>query len=591
MKYKNKPLYVDRIARKHKGKLYETFLLRNSFRQNGKVKHETVANLSALPRDIIELIRRAIKGETYVSADAAMEIVRSLPHGHVAAVLGNLRQLGLEKAIAAQKSRERSLAAALIVARLIEPQSKLATARGLNGETASSSLGEALGVADATDDELYAAMDWLLQRQNRIEKKLASEKLHEGTLVLYDLTSTWVTGRHCPLARLGHSRDNRPGTLQIEFGLLCAPDGCPVAVEVFEGNTGDPATVASQIAKLRERFDLRRIVFVGDRGMLTSARIREDLSPLEGLSWITALRHADIKKLAEKVTLRRSLFDDRELVEISGCSDFPGERLIACFNPLLAAERERKRAELLEATERRLEKVVASTRRAFRPLRGQDKIARRVEKALARHKMNKHFIIDIADDSLTYKRDEEKIAFESSLDGIYVVRTDVPRAEMSPAATVRNYKRLAVVERAFRSLKTVDLHVRPIHHRLANRVRAHVFICMLAYYVEWHMRQRLAPMLFDDEDKESAEEARSSPVSPARRSPRAQAKASRQRDAADRPVHSFQTLLSDLGTLTKNVVRTSFPAAECHTFEQYTLMTPVQRRAFALLDVSPNIRS
>jgi len=521
-------VHVATTKRKYKGKVYQSFLLRRSYRDGKKVKHETVGNVSHLPMHVIDLIRRALKGESFVCAEESFECVRSLPHGHVVAVLGTLKKLGLDKIIASRRSRMRDLVMAMIVARIIDPRSKLAIARGLSEQTAFSTLGEVLSVVSASEDELYAAMDWLLPRQNKIEEQLARRHLADGTLVLYDVTSSYFEGRTCPLAKLGHNRDGKKGKLQIVIGLLCSREGRPVAVEVFDGNTGDPTTVVPQIEKIRERFGLTRVVLVGDRGMITSARIREDLATVEGLGWITAIRAPAIRTLLRKGAVERSLFDEVDLAEISS-EDYPGERLIVCRNPLLAAERARKRKELLEATEQELEKIVVATQRKSRRLKGEDKIALRVGKVRNKYKMGKHFELEITSDSFGYHRKVEQIAEEASLDGFYVIRTNVPAEELGPTETVTVYKGLSVVERAFRSMKTMDLKVRPIHHRLVDRVRSHVLLCMLAYYVEWHMRQALAPVLFDDHEREAAEQARRSIVAPAQRSKAAKRKASSKR--------------------------------------------------------------
>jgi len=558
-------------------------LLRESFREGRQVKSRTLANLSRWPPGQVETLRRVLRGETLVAPEEAFEIVRTRPHGHVAAVLGTLRRLGLDRLVAAQPSRERDLAVAMIVARVLDPRSKLATARGLGDETLFSSLGEVLGVEAADEDALYQAMDWLLPRQPRIEAALAKRHLGDGALVLYDVTSTYFEGRTCPLAQLGHGRDGKPGKLQIVFGLLTDAEGCPVAVEVFEGNTADPKTLAAQIQKVRTRFGLTRVVFVGDRGLLTEARIREELRPIEGLAWITALRAPAIRKLVEGGALQLSLFDEQDLAEITS-PEYPGERLIVCRNPLLAQERARKREDLLRATERELAKIAAATTRPRRPLRGQTPIALRVGRVLGRFKMRKHFRIEITDSTFHFERDAGRLAQEAALDGIYVIRTSVPADTLAPEATVRAYKQLAAIERAFRSFKRIDLNVHPIHHRLADRVRAHVFLCMLAYYVEWHMRRALAPMLFDDDDPVGAEAQRASVVRPARRSPRARRKAQTKRTEDGMPVHSFQTLLEDLATVAKNRVRPK--GAGAVTFDMITTPTPLQQRAFDLLGVS-----
>jgi len=576
-------VHVATTKRKYKGKVYQSFLLRRSYRDGKKVKHETVGNLSHLPMHVIDLIRRALKGESFVCAEESFECVRSLPHGHVVAVLGTLKKLGLDKIIASRRSRMRDLVMAMIVARIIDPRSKLAIARGLSEQTAFSTLGEVLSVVSASEDELYAAMDWLLPRQNKIEEQLARRHLADGTLVLYDVTSSYFEGRTCPLAKLGHNRDGKKGKLQIVIGLLCSREGRPVAVEVFDGNTGDPTTVVPQIEKIRERFGLTRVVLVGDRGMITSARIREDLATVEGLGWITAIRAPAIRTLLRKGAVERSLFDEVDLAEISS-EDYPGERLIVCRNPLLAAERARKRKELLEATEQELEKIVVATQRKSRRLKGEDKIALRVGKVRNKYKMGKHFELEITSDSFGYHRKVEQIAEEASLDGFYVIRTNVPAEELGPTETVTVYKGLSVVERAFRSMKTMDLKVRPIHHRLVDRVRSHVLLCMLAYYVEWHMRQALAPVLFDDHEREAAEQARRSIVAPAQRSKAAMRKASSKRCEDGSPVHSFQTLLADLATIVRNRVQPQGRSES--TFELTTTPTAVQRQALDLLGVS-----
>ena len=494
-------------------------LLRESFRDGPRVKKRTLANLSKLPTDAIDALRRILRGEQLVSPDDAFTCLRSLPHGHVAAVLATVRKLGLAALLARSPGRLRDLVIALLVARVIDAQSKLATARALTPETAVSTLGEMLNLGTVDPKELYAAMDWLVERQAAIEQRLAKRHLQEHTVVLYDLTSSYVEGTHCELARRGHSRDGKKGTLQIVFGLLCTAAGCPVAVEVFEGSTSDPNTVAAQVHKIRTRFGLHRVVLVGDRGMLTAARIREDLADVDGLRWITTLRAPTIRKLVAAGTVTPSLFDERDLAEVTS-EEFPGERLIVCRNPLLAAERQRKRHELLAATEKELEPIVAATRRRNNPLRGAADIGLRVGKVINRYKVAKHFITTITDKSFTFRRDEDRIADEQQLDGLYIVRSNVEPEQFDAAQTVRAYKDLSKVERAFRSLKTVDLKVRPIHHRRADRVRAHVFVCMLAYYVEWHMRQALKPLLFDDHDPAAAERQRASVVRKARRSPR-----------------------------------------------------------------------
>ncbi len=559
-------------------------LLRESYREGGKVKKRTIVNLTRWPPALIEGLRCLLKGGTAVPRfEDAVDIVRSLPHGHVAAVLGTLRKLGLETLIDPKPSPRRDQVLAMIVARILEPASKLATARRLAEATAVSTLGEILD-ADLDEDELYAAMDWLLERQERIEQGLAERHLEEGCLVLYDLTSVWMEGRSCPLAKRGHSRDGKRGKLQIEFGLLCDRNGCPVSVEVFPGNTADPATLASQIATVQERFSLSKVVLVGDRGMLTEARIREEVKPA-GLDWISALRGPAIRALVEAGEVEMSLFDERDLVEITSDA-YPGERLMVCRNPLLAADRARKRSELLAATEALLEPIAAATRRKKRRLTGKEKIGERVGKVIGRYKMAKHFTWSIDDEGVfTWQRDDASIAAEARLDGLYVIRTSLPQTQLDGPGTVRAYKRLSSVERAFRSLKTVDLKVRPVFHRTEPRVRAHVLLCMLAYYVEWNMRQKLKPVLFDDEDAEGAEALRRSVVAPAKVSISAQAKAATRETPDGDPVHSFRTLIDDLATITRNTVMPPLPDAK--PFQVTTRPTPLQTKILNLLGVRP----
>ena len=571
-------MHVATTRRQYKGKSYETHLLRRTYREGEKVKHQTLGNLSHLPAPIIDLIRRSLAGETFVPPEAVFEIVRSRPHGHVAAVLGMWRGLNLDALIDEEPSRQRDLVTAMVVERILEPRSKLATARALNEKTLHSTLGEMLDVAAADEDELYEAMDWLLPRQDRIERALAKQHLSEGTLVLYDLTSVYFEGRCCPLAKLGHSRDEKSGKLQIVVGLLTNGDGCPIAVEVFAGNTGDPKTVAGQIAKIRERFGIERVVLVGDRGVLTSARIREDLKPTEGIDWITALRAPSIQHWSRRVLCRWDLFDEKDLAEISDPA-YPGERLIACKNPILAEERARKREDLLKATEKELAQVAAATQRAKRPLRGASAIGLRVGRVLAHFKMGEHFQIRIENNGFQYERDQKRIDDESALDGIYVIRTSVLPDQLSGSDTVRCYKRLSTVERAFRSTKTVDLKIRPVHHRLEKRVRAHVLLCMLAYYLEWHIRRLLAPLLFDDEDPTP----KPSPVAPAERSTGALHKTHSKRTTDQLPVQSLQSLLADLATIVKNRVQPRDTAAAA--FDIITTPTPLQQRALQLLHV------
>ena len=571
------PMYIETVPNRNSP---PAILLREGWREGGKVKKRTLANLSKWPKAKIDTLRRLLKNEPLVGRDEAFHIVRARPHGHVAAVLGTLKRLRLERLIAPRRSPERDRAVAMIVARVLRPGSKLATARGLAEATATDTLAETLGLGRLDEDDLYAAMDWLLDRQARVERALAKRHLTEGALVLYDLTSVYLEGRKCPLAKRGHSRDGKRGKLQIEFGLLCDADGRPVAVEVFAGNTADPMTVGAQIEKLRKRFGLSKVVLVGDRGMLTEARIREEVKPA-GLDWIGALRGPAIRKLAESGAVQLSLFDERDLVEIRADA-YPGERLMVCRNPLLAEQRARKRAELLDATEKLLKPIAAATRREQQRLEGEDKIGERVGKVIGKYKMAKHFEWSIDENGFFgYGRDAGSIAAEAALDGLHVIRTSLPGAELDAQATVRAYKRLSVVERAFRSLKSVDLKVRPVFHRTEKRVRAHVLLRMLAYYVEWDMRKRLAPLLFDDEDPAAAEAARPSVVAPARVSESAQRKAARKRTGEGRTVHSFRTLLRDLATVTRNRVAPRLPGAE--PFDILARPTELQREAFRLL--------
>lgn len=557
-------------------------LLRESFRDQGKVHNRTIANLSRWPADKIEALRQLLKGNYHGLPDlsSAFAITRSLPHGHVAAVLATIRHLQLDAVLDDEPSRARDCALALIAARILEPASKLATSRALRSETCHHTLGPELGLGTLNEDDLYAAMDWLVARQASIEAVLARRHLRQGTLVLYDLTSTYFEGSHCPLAHYGHSRDERHSNPQIVFGILSSAEGCPVAVEVFEGNTGDPKTVASQVAKLRERFALDRVILVGDRGMLTQKRIEQDLRPQEGLEWVTALRAPQIQKLVDQGAVQLSFFDEHDIAEVSQHPDYPGERLIFCRNPLLSAERQRKRGELIAAAEKKLQEIEAATKRPRRRLTNAEKISYRVGKALALTKVAKYFRWTITAEGLHWERDVERIERDAILDGIYVLRTSVHPQFLDTQQTVLAYKRLATVERAFRSLKSVDLQVRPIYHHAPDRVRAHVFAAMLSYYVEWHMRQALAPVLFDDEQRG---DYRPSPVAPAKRSPEALAKARRQRTADHRPVQSLSDWLRDLATIVKNRIEPrlrSLPA-----FEMITRPTAPQKYALELLRV------
>ena len=555
-------------------------LLRESYREGGKVRTRTLANLSRWPAHKVDRLQCALKGVPTASDLAeAFEITRSLPHGHVAAVLGTAEKLGMAELIDPAPSRNRDLVCAMLAATVIAPASKLATARGLRADTATSSLGQVLGVSGADEDDLYAAMDWVLGRKDTIEDALAARHLATGTLVLYDVSSAFE-GHTCPLGAIGHPRDGVKGRLQIVYGLLCSPAGAPIAIEVFEGNTADPKTLTAHIDKLKTRFGLSNIAVVGDRGMLTSARIRDELRPAH-MDWISALRADQIRVLVNDAALQLSLFDEQNLFEITH-PDYPGERLVCCHNPALADERARTRHELLAATETQLQTIATATRRARQPLRGQDKIALRVGKVRNKFKMAKHFHLDITDEAFTFTRNQDSIAAEAAVDGIYVLRTSLPTQTLQRDEVVLRYKDLADVERFFRTLNT-ELDVRPIRHRLADRVRAHMFLRMLSYYISWHMKHALAPILFTDNDNPAAAAKRADPVAPAQRSDEALSKAARKRTHNDDPVHSFTSLLADLATICANHIQ---PTNDLAAFTMITTPTPLQRRAFELLGVS-----
>ncbi len=567
-------MHVAAVPSRQKSGEYSSVLVRQSYREGGKVKHRTLANLSKLPPAVIETVRAMLRGEQVGPLAQSFEIVRARPHGDVLAVLGQLRRLGLDKMLAARPRRERELATAMIASRILQPESKLATVRSWE----SSTLASELGVADADEDELYASMDWLLEQQPKLEATLAKRHLVEGGLVLYDLTSVYLEGSKCELAKRGYSRDGKRGLPQIEFGLITDREGCPVGVDVFEGNTADPNTVAAQVDKLKNRFGIAEVVLVGDRGMLTSARI-EALKEVGGVSWISALRSSQIEALVKHGHLQLGLFDQRNLAEISS-PDFPGERLVVCKNPALAQDRARKREELLLATERELDKVVAAGKAGR--LKSKDETGLRVGKIIGRYKVGKHFKLDITERGFSYQRDHEGIAAEAALDGIYVIRSSVAAAKLGAEELVRSYKLLAGVERAFKTMKSLDLQVRPVHHRLADRVRAHIFICMLAYYVRWHLERAWAPLLFKDEDKPLAVDV----VAPARRSASALAKARTHKLADATPAHSFRSLLAELATLTKNTIRIPNSPA---TFEKLAHPTALQSRALQLLGLNASL--
>ena len=574
-------MYIEAVPNRNSP---PAILLRESYRDKGKVRKRTLCNLTNWPAHLIEGLRALLKdGSVLPPGVDALTIRRSLPHGHIAAVLGTLRTIGLDRLLGPAGNRCRDLTLAMIVARLIAPASKLATAKALDPATAAHSLGAVLGLGAVDEDELYTALDWLAERQPAIEAALAKRHLEGGTLVLYDVSSSYVEGRCCELASFGHNRDGKKGKLQIVYGLLCAADGCPVAIEVFDGATADPKTLGPQIEKLKQRFALEHVVLVGDRGMITQARIDDDLRPA-GLDWITSLRAPSIRALTEGGALQLGLFDERDMAAITS-PDYPDERLIVCRNPELARERRRKREDLLAATEKALAVIQRAVERRHRPLRGATEIALKAGAVVDTHKMAKHFTLTISSDRFTFARKTDAIAAEAALDGFYVVRTSVPAAYLDDVATVRAYKSLAFVERAFRSLKTVDLQIRPLYHWLSTRVRAHVFLCMLSYHVEWHLRARLAPILYDDDDREAAAALRTSIVAKAGRSLAAQAKQTRGVTDDGLPVHSFQSLLADLATLTRNEVVTAVAPAAALTL--YTRPTTLQQKAFDLLGIDP----
>jgi hypothetical protein len=565
--------HVVTTTRKYKDRVYRTHLLRRSYREDGVVKNETLGNLSHLPDDLIEIIRRSLQGESFVPVTQALEITRSRAHGHVQAVAAAMRRLGLSTVIATKPSRERDLVLAMVAARIIAPHTKLATTRWWHTTT----LAEDFGVAEASEDELYAAMDWLLARQDRIQNKLAARHLRAGGLVLYDLSSSYFEGITCPLAKRGYSRDGKPGTLQVNYGLLTDARGCPVAVSVHEGNTADSSTFMPEVQRLRQSFGIERMVMVGDRGMIAQKAI-DAMRETDGIGWITALKSASIRVLIEQGQLQLGLFDERNLLELSS-PDYPGERLVACRNPQLAKLRAHKREALLCATEISLAKIKARVDAA--KLSGQDAIGLRVGKIVNQYKVAKHFQLSIGDTKFTFQRTHDSIAAEAALDGIYIIRTSLPAAQMDAPDCVRNYKSLANVERAFRSLKTVDLKVRPIHHRTADRVRAHIFLCMLAYYVEWHLRETWRELMFADTEQQA--KATRDPVAPAKRSTAALAKVASHTLDDGTPAHSFATLLAELATLVRNTCRTPHAGPDALTFDLLTTPNPKQLRTLELI--------
>ena len=565
--------HVVTTTRRYRGRVYRTHLLRRSYREGGTVKNETLGNLSHLPDELVEIIRAALLGTTFVPLNQAFEVTRSRSQGAVEAVALAMQRLGFAALIASKSCRERDIVLAMVAARIIAPHTKLATTRWWHTTT----LAEDFDVADANEDELYAAMDWLLQRQSKIETKLASRHLQPGGLVLYDLSSSYFEGSSCPLAKRGYNRDGKRGYLQVNYGLLTDARGCPVAVSVHDGNTSDCETFLPQVRRLRQDFGIERLVIVGDRGMISQKSI-EEIRHTDGIDWITALKSGAIRMLIDDKQVQPDLFDERNLFEFTH-PDFPGERLIACRNQELAKLRAHKRQDMLQATEKDLEKIAARVETGR--LSGQDDIGIRVGKIINKYKMAKHFDLEIKNDAFSFQRKSDSSAAETALDGIYIIRTSVPTDQMSSADCVRNYKLLVHVERAFRSLKTIDLKIRPIHHRLADRVRAHILLCMLAYYVEWHMREAWRELMFADPDQD-AKKIRD-PVAPAKRSEAAEIKATSRRLRDGTPTHSFSTLLDELGTIVRNTCRTPNAGSDAPTFDVTTISNPKQQRAFELI--------
>jgi len=565
-------MYIETVPNR---KSPPAILLREAWREGRKIRKRTIANLTHWPPERIEAMRRVLADEAMIPAKDAFVIERSLPHGHVEAVLGTIRKLGLDAMIASKRSRERDLVVAMIAERLIHPCSKLSTTRVWNDTT----LADELSVADADEDELYGAMDWLLGRQDRIEKKLAARHLGEGSRVLYDVTSSYYEGRMCPLARFGHNRDGKKDLPIIVYGLLADAEGRPVAVDVYPGNTGDPTTVPDQVEKLRERFGLSRVTLVGDRGMLTQTQI-ETLQEHPGLGWISALRSGAIRGLVEGGALQLSLFDEKNLAEISS-PDYPGERLIACMNPLLCEERRRKREELLSATEKNLSRIASSVARRTKTPMIKSEIGLKAGRVVNKHKMAKHFQLTIEDGAFSFSRKTDSIEREARLDGIYVIRTSEPQERLSSDDAVRGYKGLQSAEWAFRCMKGVDILVRPIFHRIPDRVKAHIFLCMLAYYVEWHIRKALAPILFEDEELDTLRQSRD-PVSKAQPSASVRIKKARRKTEDGLTIHSFNSLMTTLSTRCRNRCRIKTDE-DAPTFDQLTEMTPLQKKAFDLL--------
>ena len=573
-------MYIERVPNRNSP---PAVLLRESYREGKKVKKRTIANLSKLPDEVVDNLKLALKGATAIKTEQLpedFEVIRSLPHGHVSAVLKTVRKLRLDRLIDVEKTKNRSLIEAMIVARIINPASKLATARGFNSDTCSSSIGKILGIEKAEANELYKALDYLLSKQAKIEEKLAQKHLRDGSLILYDVTSTYVEGEHCPLAKYGYNRDKKKGKAQIIFGLISDRYGCPVGVEVFEGNVLDSQTLSEQIEKVKKRFKIEKIVWISDRGILTDKNINELIKKKENLDWITALTKPQIRKLAEEEGIQLGIFDEKNLVEITS-ELYPEERLIICRNPLVAEKNKIRRAELIKKTEEELEKIVVATTRKKRKLKGKEKIGLRVGKVINKFKVSKYFELEISEDKFSYKSQEEVIKKEEKLDGIYIIRTSVSSSEMDSLSTVKNYKSLSKVEQAFRCYKTIDLNVRPIYHYKSERVKAHIFLCMLAYYVEWHMKKKLESVLFEDEELEALSEKNLNFI----RSKSAKEKESKKRNKNNDRVHSFRTLLEDLGTITLNKIRVNLNKKQIE-FEKVTKSTVLQEKILKLLDIS-----
>ncbi len=588
-------MYIERVPNRNSP---PAVLLRESYREGNQVKKRTLANLSKLPDDVVDNMKLVLKGAKVSIEDATpsnFEVIRSLPHGHIAAILGMIKKLGLSQIISEKSSRKKNLVLAMIVARIINPKSKLATARGFNHLTCSNSLGKLLNLENATEDELYEALDWLLEHQSKIEHKLAKKHLISGSLVLYDVTSSYLEGTKCELGFYGYNRDKtdssrwrgdlatrvlKKGKTQIVFGLLCDGNGCPIAVEVFSGNTSDSATLTNQIEKVRTRFGIKNVVWVTDRGILTNAKINELVKPIEGLDYISGLTKPQIRKLAEVEAIQLGLFDELNLVEFES-EDYPEERLIACRNPLIAEKNQKQRAAILQAVEKELEQIVKATKREKRALKGQDKIALRVGKILNKYKVNKYYNLDIKEKEFSYERREEIIAQEMALDGVYVIRTSVKKTVMDAPTTVKAYKSLSQVEAAFRCYKSIDLKVRPIYHYKGDRVKAHIFLCMLAYYVEWHLRKILSPLLFEDEETSDI----ATDVIQSRRSESAKKKDRTKRNKENLPSHSFRTLLEDLGTICLNKIKCNLGSGS-YVFSKITQPSSLQQSCLDLLEVS-----